>query len=104
MKSYTIPIPARYRLRKLAGLSLRDLSDRVGVSKSKLSSWELGEARLLTSELRAVVSELNATSRRVLGELERILKVKDAKNRRRATLRPRRRPFDNLGKRKEQNG
>ena len=48
----------RTRLGQLAGLSLRDLSDRCGVSKSRLSLWEHGQSVLHSNETRTICNTI----------------------------------------------
>ena len=72
----------RTRLRTLAGLSLRDLEDRTGISKSRLSLWEHGEATLHTSEIRSINNVILELSSRHLDEISRLVHSR-IRNRRR---------------------
>jgi len=63
----------RGRFRHLAGLTIRDLADRTGISKTRLSAWEMGEAELHTSELRNVHNVLLELLARHFDELARIV-------------------------------
>jgi transcriptional regulator with XRE-family HTH domain len=64
----------RVRLRELCGLSLRDLEDHTGVSRTRLNQWELnGPPELHTNELRTirnVLLELSGSNHR---EVRRLL-------------------------------
>jgi Helix-turn-helix len=65
----------RVRLRELAGLSLRDLADRTGISKSRLHQWEHGETTLHTSEVRAFRNVILELSGRNHAEVRKLLNV-----------------------------
>ena len=76
----------RTKLRKLCGISLRELANRIGVGKTRLNEWERNETQLHTSELytlRNVLLELSGHNR---SEVRRLLSRTPA---RRGELRPR---------------
>ena len=53
--------------RKKAGLSVRELARRLGVSASFLSQFELGQSQAAVSTLFAIASELNVSLDELLG-------------------------------------
>jgi transcriptional regulator with XRE-family HTH domain len=55
------------REREKAGLSVRELARRLGVSASFLSQFELGQSRAAVSTLFAIASELNLSLDTLLG-------------------------------------
>ena len=66
----------RMRLRQLAGLSLRDLADRCGVSKSRLSLWEHGQSVLHSNETRTVRNVILELSGKNHREVVRLLRIR----------------------------
>ena len=67
----------RVRLRELCGLSVRDLADRTGVSKTRLNQWELGRPpELHTNEVRTIRNVLLELSGANHKEVIRLLKVR----------------------------
>jgi DNA-binding XRE family transcriptional regulator len=63
----------RIHLRELCGLSLRDLADRTGISKTRLHLWENDEAKLHSNEVRTIrntILELAGSNHR---EVRRLL-------------------------------
>jgi transcriptional regulator with XRE-family HTH domain len=55
------------RERERAGLSMRELARRLGVSASFLSQFELGQSRAAVSTLFAIATELNVSLDELLG-------------------------------------
>lgn len=55
------------RERERAGLSVRELARRLGVSASFLSQFELGQSQAAVSTLFAICSELNVSMDDLLG-------------------------------------
>src|SRR3954453_13996927 len=71
------------RERERAGLSIRELARRLGVSASFLSQFELGQSQAAVSTLFAIASELNLSLDELLGHTV----VPDKKSRPRKTAR-----------------
>jgi transcriptional regulator with XRE-family HTH domain len=71
--------------RERAGLSVRELARRLGVSASFLSQFELGQSQASVSTLFAIVRELNLSLDELLGHS--VLPTKQVKSKRGAQLR-----------------
>jgi transcriptional regulator with XRE-family HTH domain len=71
--------------RERAGISVRELARRLGVSASFLSQFELGQSQASVSTLFAIVRELNLSLDELLGHS--VLPTKQVKSKRGAQLR-----------------
>ncbi|GLZ07568.1 XRE family transcriptional regulator [Actinomadura sp. NBRC 104412] len=68
MNGMNVPLGQTVRMeRERAGLSMRELARRVGVSASFLSQFELGQSQAAVSTLFAIASELNLSLDDLLG-------------------------------------
>ena len=76
------------RERERAGLSIRELARRLGVSASFLSQFELGQSQAAVSTLFAIASELNVSLDDLLGHTVVPDKKAGAAAGKRATNRP----------------
>jgi DNA-binding helix-turn-helix protein len=73
-KEYKFMLEQLVKARKKAGLSQRELSEKLNMPSSFVGKYELGERRLDIIEVLQIAMVLNINTSRLIYEIEKVMK------------------------------